>query len=81
MIIYCPHAKNKDSIKKIMMFNKHLLINVGERKYTYKFADNEEYIIPGLICMIYLPLPKDVKNILKYSVKNGIIYVVVGKNN
>ena len=81
MIIYCPHAKNKESVKRIIIFNKHLLIHVGERKYTYNFADDEEYTVSGLICAIHLPLPKDVKEILKYSVKNGIIYVEMDKNN
>ena len=80
VVVYCPYAKNKDSIKKIMIFNKHLLINIGERKYTYRFADDEEYIMSGLICTVYLPLPNNAENILKYSVKNRIIHVEVGKN-
>ncbi len=80
MVIYCPHAKNKNSVKKIMILNKHLLIDIGERKYTYEFADDEEYTIPGLICTMYLPLPKDIKEILKYSVKNGVIHVEISKN-
>ncbi len=80
MIIYCPHAKNKDSIKKIMILNKHLLINIGEMKYTYRFADDEEYIISELICAIYLPLPEVVKEILKYNVKNGLIHVEMNKS-
>ena len=29
--------------------------------------------------MIYLPLPDDVKNILKYSIKNGLIYLEIDK--
>ena len=47
VVIYCPHAKNKDSVKKIMILNKHLLIDIGEREYRYMFADDEEYIITG----------------------------------
>ena len=78
VIISCPHAKNKESVKKIKIFNKHLLIHVGEREYRYKVKT--EYVMPRLICAIYLPLPDDIKNILKRSVKNGIIYVEVGKN-
>ncbi len=79
VIIYCPQAKNKDSVKKIKILNKHLLINIGEREYRYG-VDEREYIIPGLACIIYLPLPKDVKNILKWSVKNRIIYAEINKN-
>ena len=81
IVIYCPHAKNKDSVKKIKIFNKHLLINIGEREYRYGIVGEGEYIVPGLICAIYLPLPNDVKEILKYSVKNGIIHVEIDKNN
>ncbi len=81
VVIYCPHAKNKDSIKKIRIFNKHLLIHVGKREYRYGIVGEGEYIIPGLICAIYLPLPKDVKDILKYSVKNRIIHVEISKSN
>ncbi len=80
MIIYYLHAKNRNSIKKmIMILNKHLLISIGEREYTYRFADDEEYIIPGLICTIYLSPPKDIKEILKYNVKNGIVYMEISK--
>ena len=79
VIIYCPYAKNKDSVKKIMIFNKHLLIDIGERKYRYGIVGEGEYIMPGLICIIYLPLPDDVKDILKWDVKNGIINVEIGK--
>ncbi len=56
------------------------LINVGEREYTYRFADDEEYTIPGLICAIYLPLLKDVKEMLKWSIKNGLVYVEISKS-
>ena len=64
-----------------MIFNKHLLINVGEREYTYRFADEKgEHIMSGLICTAYLPLPSNTKEILKYSVENGIIYEEVGKS-
>ncbi len=79
VIISCPHAKNKKSIKKITILNKHLLINIGEREYRYGVGE-KEYIIPGLICTIYLPLPDDVKNILKWSVKNGTIHVKISKS-
>ncbi len=68
VIISCPHAKNKESVKKIMVFNKHLLIHVGERVYRYGVVveDGErEYIMPGLACVIYLPLPDDTNDILK----------------
>ncbi len=34
----------------------------------------------GLIFTVYLPLPKDVKEILKYSAKNRIIYAEISKN-
>ncbi len=83
VLIYCPHAKNKDSVKKIMIFNKHLLIDIGEREYRYGIVGEEGekyYIIPGLICAIYLPLPNNTKEILKYSVKNGIVYVEISKS-
>ena len=80
VLIYCPHAKNKNSVKKIMIFNKHLLIDIGEREYRYGIVEEGEYIIPGLICIIYLPLPKDVKEILRWSVKNGLIHVEVSKS-
>ena len=82
IVIYCPHAKNKESVKKIRIFNKHLLIHVGEREYRYGVVGEdgeEEYIMSGLICTVYLSLPKDVKEILKYSVKNGIIYMEISK--
>ena len=65
VIIYCPHTKNKDSIKKIMIFNKHLLIDIGERKYTYKFADDEEYTVSGLICAIISTTTKRCKRYSK----------------
>ena len=78
VIISCPHAKNKDSIKKIRILNKHLLIHVGEREYRYEVET--EYIMSGLACVIYLPLPDDVKDILRWSVKNGTIHVEVSKS-
>ena len=59
------------------------MIHVGGREYRYGIVEEEGekyYIILGLICVIYLPLPKDVENILKWSVKNGIIYVKISKN-
>ncbi len=83
VIIYCPHAKNRESIKKIKILNKHLLIGIGEREYRYGVVveDGEKYyVIPGLICTIYLPLSNDMKNILRYSVKNGLIHVEISKN-
>lgn len=30
--------------------------------------------------MIYLPLPKDIKDILRWGVKNGLIYIEIGKS-
>ena len=80
VLIYCPHVKNKDSVKKIMILNKHLLIHVGEREYRYGIVGEGEYIISGLICTVYLPLPNNTKEILKYSVKNGIVYVEIRKS-
>ena len=74
MVIYCPHAKNKNSIKKITILNKHFLIYVGGREYRYGIVGEggeKYYVIPGLLCAIYLSLPKDVKEILKWSVKTG----------
>ena len=83
VLIYCPHAKNKDSVKKITIFNKHLLIDIGEREYRYGIVGEEGekyYIMPGLLCVVYPPLPKDVKEILKWSVKNGLIHVKIDKS-
>ena len=80
VVIYCPHAKNKNSVKKIMIFNKHLLIDIGEREYRYGIVGEGEYIMSSLACVIYLPLPEDIKNILRWSVKNGLIHVEVSKS-
>ena len=83
VLISCPHAKDKDLVKKIKIFNKHLLMHVGEREYRYGVVGEDgekEYIMPGLICTIYLPLPNNGKNILRWSVKNGLIYVEVDKS-
>ncbi len=80
VLIYCPYAKNKESIKKIMIINKHLLINIGEREYRYGVVGEGEYIMSGLICTAYLPLPNNAENILKYSVKNGLIHVKISKS-
>ena len=58
-------------------YAKHILAYLGKR-----FTDEREkkyYVMPGLICVIYLPLPKDVKEMLKWSVKNGIIDVELNK--
>ena len=78
VLISCPHAKNKNSIKKITAFNKHLLIHVGEREYRYQF-DGKEHIMPGLLCTIYLPLPNNIKDISRWSVKNGLIHIKIRK--
>ena len=80
VVIYCPHAKNKNSIKKIKIFNKHLLIDIGERKYRYGFEGKGEYTIRGLACMMNLPLPNNAEIILKYDVRNGVIHVEVNKS-
>ena len=71
VLISCPHAKDKDSIKKIGILNKHLLIHVGVREYRYGvIVEDGDYIMPGLIYIIYLSLPDDAKDILKWSVRN-----------
>ena len=82
IVIYCPHAENNKSVKKIILLNKHLLIHIGEREYRYGVVEEGEkyYIMPGLLCIIYLLLPKDVKNILKWNVKNGLINVRIDKS-
>ena len=53
-----------------------------EREYRYGIVEEGEkyYIILGLICVVYLPLPKDVKNILKWNIKNGLINVKIDKS-
>ena len=58
-------------------------MRVGEGEYRCGVVGEEggkEYIMSGLICTIYLPLPKDVKNILKYNVRNGTIHVKISKS-
>ena len=34
----------------------------------------------GLACVIYLPLLKDVRDILRWSVKNGTIHAEINKS-
>ena len=80
VLIYCPYAKDRNSIKKVKIFDKRLLIDIGERKYRYGFEGKEEYIISGLACMINLPLPDNTKDISEWNVKNGLINVKIGKS-
>ena len=83
IILYFLCIKECDSVEKIKILNKHLLINVGEREYRYGVVGEEGekyYIMPGLICVIYLLLPKYVKEMLKWSVKNELIHVEIGKS-
>ena len=82
ILLYFLCIKENKTVKMIKILNKHLLIKIGERVYRYGVVveDGErEYIMPGLACVIYLPLPDDVKVILRWSVRNGLIYVEIDK--
>ena len=84
IILYFLCIKECGSVEKIKILNKHLLMHVGERVYRYGVVveDGErEYIMPGLACVIYLPLPKDVNDILRWSVSNGLVYVKISKKH
>ena len=37
-------------------------------------------MMSGYLYIIYLPLPDDAKDILKWSVKNGLIHIEIDKS-
>ncbi len=64
VLIYCPYARDDGWMKKMKTLDNHLLIYIG-------FTANE-YII-------YVPIPQDAGKILNWKIKNGLIYVEIGK--
>ena len=48
---------------------------MGSPHLFYASPDSDSYTF-----RVYLPLPKDVRDISRWSVKNGTIYVEIGKS-